>query len=162
MNDPEQRAVSVFLEERHNLIALACSVVRNEAVAEELVQDSWLRWQQRLYPAQSARPILRRIVANLAKDWYRRSRSERIALEAHAATLDHALDSERVFVAREDLARVVRALRRLPERTRIAFQLHCIDELTFVEIGRRLGLSKSRVFELVEDALVHLTIALDG
>ncbi|MEM7060419.1 MAG: sigma-70 family RNA polymerase sigma factor [Pseudomonadota bacterium] len=160
--DSSDLALLTFVQERRNLIALACSVVRNESIAEELVQDSWLRWQGQEYPARKAVPILRRIVANLAKDWYRRQATERAVLAEHAATLDFAVDSERIAIARQDLIRVVRALKALPKRTRTAFELHCLDGLSYARIGSRLGLSRSRAFELVTDALVHLTLALEN
>ena len=160
--DADHQGLSAFVDERRNLIALACRIVRNESIAEELVQDSWLRWQERRYPAQKAVPILRRIVSNLAKDFYRRQTTEKAVLAEHAATLGPASDSERVAIARQELLRGVRALKQLPRRTRTAFHLHCIDGLTYAQIGERLNLSRSRAFDLVTDALVHLTLALDG
>lgn len=65
-----------FVDDRDRLIAIACRIVDSRAVAEELVQESWLRWDARDYPADKAAPIFRSIVANLARDWRRRQRTE--------------------------------------------------------------------------------------
>lgn len=152
---------SVFIQEREKLIALACSVVDNQSVAEELVQESWVRWQGRGYPAGDARAIFRRIVRNLALDFYRRSRHENRAMAQHLLPVDMVPDSERACIARQELTCVVRALKKLPKRTVFAFRMRVIDGLSSTEIGQELNLSRSRAHELVCDALVEIMIALD-
>lgn len=159
---PNSTDVLVFIQEREKLIALACSVVDNQSVAEELVQESWVRWQGRGYPVGDARAIFRRIVRNLALDFYRRSRTETKAMAQHLLPLDMVPDSERACIARQELACVVKALQRLPKRTVLAFRMRVIDGLSSTEIGQELCLSRSRAHELVRDALVEIMIALDA
>ncbi|MEM9911611.1 MAG: RNA polymerase sigma factor [Pseudomonadota bacterium] len=156
---PDQ-STDAFLRERKSLIALACTIVNNEAVAEDLIQDSWLRWSGKTYPSDKARPILRRIVANLAKDWQKKQRNERHALSAHLLTLDNAPDTERVVIAKQDLERVVVALGELPPKMLKAFSLHRVEGLTYVQIGKEIGTVPSRAFTLVEEAMVHLAMRL--
>lgn len=154
------RAANDFLEERENLIAIARSIVRDHAIAEELVQESWLRWHKHDYPEIKARSVFRRIVANLAKDTFRRRQRERELLgfvDWHGLS---APDSERIYIARQDLLVAVRALQELPARTVKAYRMHCMDGMTCAEIGRSLNLSRSRAHALVEDAIVHVTIRL--
>lgn len=158
MADP---ALSTFLSDREKLIAIACRVVESRAVAEELVQDSWLRWNRKRYPAERALPIFRRIVSNLALDWARRRQSERQILADDPFGDLQSPSSEHVVIARDELAHVVTALGRLPKRTVTAFRLHFVDGLPYAEVGRRLGISLSRAHALAEDALVEITISLD-
>ncbi|MEM9784340.1 MAG: RNA polymerase sigma factor [Pseudomonadota bacterium] len=153
--------LDVFVTERESLIALARSFVRSTAVAEELVQDSWLRWQRSQYCSAKARPIFRTIVANLARDWWRRERRERAVLDSLAPHAESAIATDRVVIARSDLARVLATLEALPPRTRTAFRLSWQDGLGYAEIGRRLGVSKARVHQLVHRALVELALSLD-
>ncbi|MEM9248840.1 MAG: sigma-70 family RNA polymerase sigma factor [Pseudomonadota bacterium] len=150
-----------FVDNRERLIAVACKIVESPAIAEEIVQESWLRWDAKQYPTTDAVPVLHRIVRNLAYDILRRQRRERDVVAWQAHTPGAALDSEHIVVARDDLRRAVAALRRLPRRTVKALQLRSVSGLSYTEVGRRMGLSKSRAYELVEDALVELSLALD-
>lgn len=151
---------TAFLEQRQDLVSLALRIVRSPALAEDLVQDSWFRWQGRAYPSDRARPILRRIVRNLALDWYRRQRIEGQVLTTYAIAQDDAPDTERVFSARQDLLKIVTALERLPDRSVKAFRLHRIDGLPYAKIAKRMDLSPSTAFKLVEDVMVEIVLAL--
>lgn len=153
-------AAYAFSKNREKLIANACAIVANRAIAEELVQESWLRWHGNSYPARDAEPIFWRIVRNLALDWKRRARIEQDGLAAHLDTTETAPDSERVVCAREELRRVVAALDALPQRTVTAFRMHRVDGLTYAVIARRLGISPSTAFKLVEDAMVEVVWSL--
>ncbi|MEM9044225.1 MAG: sigma-70 family RNA polymerase sigma factor [Pseudomonadota bacterium] len=153
-------ALSSFVEDREFLIAAACRIVENRAIAEELVQDSWLRWQQRTYPAYEARPILRSIVANLARDWLRRQKTERDYLNRQVTWDDDKRDAERILIARQDLRCIVEALDRLPERTVTAFRMSRIDGLTYAQIAERLDTVPSRVHGYVAKALAQVTLSL--
>ncbi|MEM1299345.1 MAG: RNA polymerase sigma factor [Pseudomonadota bacterium] len=137
-------ALSIFVEDREDQITLARSFVRNSAVAEELVQDSWLRWHGRGYKETDARSIFRTIVANLARDWWRRDKVERTVFDVLAMAPDAAPNTEHVVIVKDDLARVLAALRRMPTRTRAAFRMRWLDGCSFAEIGRRLNVSKPR------------------
>ncbi|MEM7058832.1 MAG: sigma-70 family RNA polymerase sigma factor [Pseudomonadota bacterium] len=152
--------LDTFVQDRDSLIALAKSFVRSSAIAEELVQDSWLRWHGRHYPAEKAAPILRRIVRNLALDWHRRQKSERSGLEAQKLTIADAPDSETVVMARQELLAVARVLAELPDRTLTAFRMYRLEGRTYAEIARHLDIVPSRAHQLVRNALVHMALRL--
>lgn len=158
IDDRADCGLQCFLKERDDLVALARSVVGHTDIAEDIVQDSWIRWSCKSYPARDAIPIFRRIVANLAKDWYRRRRTEQRGLATEGLLQDDALDAERVYMARQELALVVAILRELPDRTLIAFRMHRLDGKTYAEIGLHLGVGTTRVHQMVHKALVHVAI----
>ena len=155
-------ALAAYIDDREALIALACRVVESRAVAEEIVQESWLKWHGRDYTADKARPLFRRIVTNLALDWRRRRNLETETVAFIKLEEVSAPDTERVVSARQDLRIVVRVLRRMPKRTVRALRLRAEEGLSYTKIGQRLGLSQSRAHELVEDALVALALALES
>ncbi|MEM9735078.1 MAG: RNA polymerase sigma factor [Pseudomonadota bacterium] len=157
----EIASVDAFVRERDDLVALARNVLNNASTAEDVVQDSWFRWAGRSYPIEDARPILRRIVINLARDLLRREKRERIGLETRPPMAELAPDAERVVIAREEVAIVVAALSELPERTLTAFRLQRIHGLTYEEIGQRLEVSTQRAFQLVRRALVHIALRME-
>lgn len=159
-NETQDVALSTFLKEREKLVALACALVGSRAVAEDLIQDSWLRWSGNSYPSDKARPIFRRIVANLAKDWHRRQKTERIAMATHVLTFDNAPDTERVVIARQDLEKTISALSELPDRSVKALRLHRVDGLTYAQIAEKIDTVPSRAYTLVEEAIVHIAVRL--
>lgn len=154
------RALTTFEGDREKLIALACRLVESRAVAEELVQDSWLRWQERDYRVDDARPLFRCIVKNLARDWLRRQRTERSYLADQVLSPEDLRDPERIVVARQELAKIADALAKLPPRTITAFRMRRFDGLTYAQIAKRLGISTSRVHGHVVKALSHIALAL--
>ncbi|MEM8793572.1 MAG: sigma-70 family RNA polymerase sigma factor [Pseudomonadota bacterium] len=159
-DDLSEGAAAVLMRDREKLIAATCRIVQSRAIAEEIVQDSWLRWTGQDYPAEKAQAIFWRIAKNLARDWYRRNRIETQILAAEAVARETAPDSERIFSARQDLQRVVNALMQLPDRTVTAFRMHRIDGLPYATIARELQMSPSTAFKLVEDAMVHIVLSL--
>ncbi|MEM6480638.1 MAG: sigma-70 family RNA polymerase sigma factor [Pseudomonadota bacterium] len=148
--------LDVYLKERKDLLSLARSIVYDAHVAEDLVQDSWLRWVKQDYPAREARPILKKIVSNLALDWYRRQQHEKRVAAVHAMHIEASPDSERVLIARQELGRVVRALSELPDRTVEAFRMSRVQGLKLAEIAARLNVSVPRAHQLVQQAIVHI------
>jgi RNA polymerase sigma-70 factor (ECF subfamily) len=59
------------------------------------------------------------------------------------------------------MARYEDAVQRLPDRTREAFLLHRLDELTYREIAERLGISIPTVQYHVGRALAQISTALE-
>lgn len=152
--------VDVFLHNRERLIALACGIVRDMPLAEDLVQESWVRWQLGNYAKTDARPLFRTIVANLAKDALRRQRTERNYLETLVQSAEEHRDAERVCMARQELATIVTALQQMPPRHVAAFRMRRIDGLSYPEIARRLDTVPSRAYDYVAKVVAGLTVAL--
>ncbi|MEM6481603.1 MAG: hypothetical protein AAF681_07135 [Pseudomonadota bacterium] len=119
-----------------------------------------MRWHQHDYPVSKAKSVFRRIVANLAKDTFRRRKRERELLAYAEWQSAETPDSERVCIARQEFLVAVKALRELPQRTVQAYRMHCMEGLSCAEIGRRFNQSRSRAHALVEEAIVHVTIRL--
>ncbi|MEM8797749.1 MAG: RNA polymerase sigma factor [Pseudomonadota bacterium] len=156
----DEDGLETFLSERERLMVLAQSIVRNPAIAEELVQDSWLRWGSRSYPTDRIKPILNRIVANLCRDWLRRQKAEKHGLDYLGLFSDTAPDTERIVISRQDLAIVMKAIGTLPRRTAHALYMNRIEGMTCAEIGTALDVSTQRAHQLVRSALVHIALHL--
>lgn len=161
-SDSVDTSLDAYLRERGDLIALARSIVGSTHVAEELVQESWLRWAGRGYPADKSVPIFRRIVANLSKDWRRGQKVEQLGLLSYGLEPDQSIDAERVVMARQELAEIAAILSELPERTLIAFRMHRLEGKTYAQIGAHLGVGTTRVHQLLQNALVHVALRRDA
>ncbi|MEQ8250905.1 MAG: sigma-70 family RNA polymerase sigma factor [Oceanibaculum nanhaiense] len=161
----------LFLAHRTALIDYATPIVGDHAQAEDVVQEAWLRFegtesrsqrQADTEQAAIAQPAgyLYRIVRNLALDWLRKLASER---RSHRSSFD--LDSltgqmdgttpEATILHRDTLRLVAAAMAELPERNRLAFEMHRFGGCTFQEIAERMGISLGLAHKLVRDAVSH-------
>lgn len=66
----------VYRTERDGLVRLAYLITGSQAVAEDLVQDTFVRVMGRLDPDASPGAYLRRSVINACYSWHRRARRE--------------------------------------------------------------------------------------
>ncbi|WP_235720816.1 sigma-70 family RNA polymerase sigma factor [Magnetospirillum molischianum] len=154
--------LDLYVSHRSALVDYATPIVGCRARAEDVVQDSFLRFS-RCEPEDGAlrQPLayLYRVVRNTALDCVRRVSAEARRDEAQAVVCGFeplAPSPEEVAVGRDHLRRVEAALSELPERTRKAFELHRFDGLSFLQIGQRLEVSAATAHRLVRDAMVHM------
>ena len=82
--------------------------------------------------------------------------------EAAANLADPAPSPERIVYSRQCLAEAYRALSELPERTRLAFEMHRLGERTIAEIAVELGISTTRAWSLIRDGYRHLVERVDA
>lgn len=75
---------------------------------------------------------------------------------------DPAPNAERVVYDRQLLRMMAIALSELPERTRIAFELHRLGEHTLADVAQRIGLSTTRTWGLIREAYRHLIARTGG
>lgn len=155
------QALSIFIDDRQQLIRLACRIVESRAIAEEIVQESWIRWHRHDYEPARAKPIFRKIVANLARDWRRSKTSELGALNELFEMRQHVPSAEAAVIARSELLLILKTLRSLPSRNVRAFRMRALEGKTYKQISERLKLSISHSHALVESVLVELTLALE-
>ena len=154
---------SLFIEHRGSLIDYATRIVGSRAHAEDLVQEAWLRFEEVARQRLLEEPLgyLYRIVRNLALDGRRRT-----ALESHivsggpsdaAFAVSPAAEPspETVVLYRDELRLLMAALEELPERTRIAFEMHRFGGCKLREIAEFLGISLPWAQRLVADGVLH-------
>lgn len=134
--------------------------------AVDLVQEAFLRLAARIaqHPVAHPGPYLQRIARNLLVD---RSKRLEHRLSAFHIPIGDGIDlpvgpeQGHHIEANDVIAAYRRALDELPEKTRTIFILHRIDELTYAEIGMRLGISIPTVQYHVARALSHIDAALE-
>lgn len=137
--------------------------VRNQAEAEDLTQEVFLRLAKRDGPVlDTPAAYIFQIAANLLRDRSRRTRvrSAYTATEALDEPNIDLLDPFRFVSARVELENLSDSLRELPERTRAIFILYRIENVEKITIARSLGISKSAVTQHVVKAMAHLMAQL--
>ncbi len=116
----------------------------NRAEAADLAQDTFLRLlgKRDAAPLREPRGYLATIARGLLIDRYRRQALEHAYLEALAQQAEPTMicvETHAIII--ETLLAVDRLLDRLGARTRAIFLLAQIEELSYVDISRRLGVS---------------------
>lgn len=165
---PSDSSLTVYIAHRAELLNYANKFLQDRAMAEDVVQEAWLRFSARAGQGEEIGNPLRylySIVRNLALDWVRRGPRE--VAEAPDSTMWSALPAdeptaEDVVVQRDEMRALMETIAELPERTRTAFRLYKLEEKSLQEVADVLGISAGRAHQLVREALLHATRRLFG
>jgi RNA polymerase sigma factor (sigma-70 family) len=134
---------AIFEAEESGLLRFAIGLVRQRVVAEELVQETFLRFHQVANDVDNPRGWLYRSLRNLALN-HLRDRPRESALEEDHAERDATLPVE--SLSRDEAVGLMRLLlAEMTEEDRDLIQLKYRDELKYQEISRRTGLSVGNV-----------------
>jgi RNA polymerase sigma factor (sigma-70 family) len=158
---------TLFVEHRRSLIDYATRIVGSRAHAEDVVQEAWLRFDEVSRQRLLDEPLsyLYRIVRNLALDG-RRSQAREARYLVRGADLqaegiaEDRPSPEAEAVDRGELRAVQAALLELPERTRIAVEMHRFGGATLKDIADFLDISVGLAHALVRDGLEHCRMRL--
>lgn len=158
--------LQLYLAHRTALLDYAAPIVGCRARAEDVVQEAWLRFSRQDDGADIRHPVsyLYRIVRNLALDQTRRSATEKSQPDGDqilAELPSSSASPEQAVTQQNELSVLSRALEDLPERTRVAFEMHRLGGHTLQEVANHLKVSVSLVHQLVRDALSHCMACLE-
>ena len=161
----EQAFEKIFTDWFGNLHAYAFSVMRDETIAEEVVQSVFCRiWEKkdRLQINTSLKAYLYGSVYHECMDWLRKEKNSK----AHRSHVLHTGDRAAVetAAARAELDELEKGLQQaldeLPDQCRAIFQLSRFGELKYREIAGQLDLSVKTVEAQISKALKHLRLRL--
>lgn len=159
--------LETYLERRSALLRFFAQRTGSDALAEDIVQDIFLKVQAMtpgaMTEVRSPAAYLYRLGSNIMLDRARgRRRSDRRD-EDWAGAAGGRLPSETDEPSPEDavwarlkLARVITAIRDLPPNAQTAFRLHKLEGLTHAEVAATMGLSRSAVEKHVAGVIKHL------
>lgn len=143
------------------------SRIRNPDDAEDLVQKVFVRVIQRSRgePIEHVQGYLFQVAASVLADERRRARlqhdGDHQSYDESTHVIRNDITPETVLLGQESVARVIAALRELPERTREVYFLRAMRRQKFSEIADTMGLSKRAVQGHMARALMHLSRVLD-
>ncbi len=156
----------VFFEHEEGLFRFLVRRLKCVFTARDLTQELFLKIssQEDTQHIQNQKAYLFRMAANLATDHLRveQNRAELLA-EANDilwAGTEHR-HAERVMIARQELARLERALSELPDLSRNIFQLNRFGHKTQQEIAKEFGISISTVEAHMRKVLDRLSSVRD-
>lgn len=151
------RLTRCFLNTRDELLRFLTRRA-GRVVAEDVVQDTWLRLRERSDPGswQEPRAVFFTTAANLATDSYRRDAFAEKLFSPEADSSEAACtrpDPEAQADTVSRLERLAAALDGLPPPCREAFLLNRLEGLSHAEIASRLGVSTKTIQRYIERAL---------
>ncbi len=169
--DGDDAAFDVLFERwAGKLLRFLERMVRDAAVAEELVQETFLRVHRaraRYAPDAKFSTWLYTIASNVARNElrrpFRRAPHDSTDAEREGAPLELVAEEspvDEIVNARREGAEVEAALAHLPERQRAALWLAAVDGLSYAEVAKALETSESSVKALVHRARVALAAQL--
>ncbi len=151
------------LAKRH--LPVLARIVRRyvrDADAEDVAQKAMLRALDKLETFRgesSFRSWLHRVASNVALNHARDNRREVASEIDEADLITNTLGTQRL-VAREAKARLVGLVEALPEKQREAVRLRLFADLSFAEIGQRIGISEDSAKVNFHHALKRLRAGL--
>lgn len=164
--------IAAFEEHRSQLGRLLAARTGDSALAEDLLQDLWIRLQGlETGPVSNPVAYLSRMASNLATDYARsqiqRRKREEAWVEGTTEVVggiarDEAPNAERALLTRQELQRAADVITRMPPRAAQIFRLHRIDGLGHGEIAATLGISRSAVEKSMAIAIKFLMKEFSG
>jgi len=163
----DERAFGVlFNRHRSRLLLTIRQIIKDEAAAEDLLQDASIRMLEKLRTrsyAESDRfgPWAARIVRNMAIDAYRRNqRSAEVPAPEQTYVLEQQYRTwetpEQNWCRSEDCHYVVQWIEQLPPAQREVLMLRHYDQLTFREIAEKTNVSINTALGRMRYALINL------
>ncbi len=163
MADSDARRDRVLKEAlgcRLELVAYARAVLGNYTAAEDVVQEAMLvvvkkfdQFQEGTSMLAWCRAIVRLEVLRMKHGWHReRTLADRLLDDAVDAAFDEFQTARRRDDAESWQEALERCLQRVPERGRRVLKARFVDELSYSQIGERVGMT----LEAVRKALFRL------
>ncbi|MGV3768660.1 MAG: sigma-70 family RNA polymerase sigma factor [Sphingobium phenoxybenzoativorans] len=149
-----------FETHRSHLLGVAYRMLGSLAEAEDIVQESWLRWERTEQDGiANPRAFLSRIVTNLCLDQMKSARARREEYvgpwlpDPVAEGVGPDVEAER---ADSLSVALLLALERLSPLERAAFLLHDIFDMDYPEVASQLGRSEASCRQLAARARAHV------
>lgn len=148
----------LFRDHREDIIRYLLQRVRCPDAAQDLSQETYLRLlrQENLAHADNLTGYLFKTAERLAIDFLRydqRSGSRKCELDESLECPN--LQPETLIILRQQCEMLLDAIAALPTQCRHVFLLRKIDEMSYADIARQLGISEKTVQRHLVKALLH-------
>lgn len=161
MSQDREQLLTAFDEHRDALFGYLARQFGNTSLAEDIVQETWLRIaSQRVAEGiGNPRAYLFRIATNIGTD-HQRHQNMGIEIPGDEQTLEQVpsmtCDPARSIEAHSELQHLLAIVDSLPPRCREVFMLCRVQGLSHAEVAERLGISKSTVVGQMVKAIARL------
>ena len=155
-NDNPVAFEKIYYSYSPKLLKALVKLVKSNAVAQEILQDVFLKvWENRkkIDPEKTFRCYLFTIAENKAYDFFRKAaRDKKLYEKLIVAATEHYDQIETEFFNKEDSRVLEMAIGALPPQRQLVFRLSKLEELSYDEISKRLGISVSTISDHIVKA----------
>jgi len=153
------KADQLFENTKGRLFSYLVRATGDYSLSEDILQETFTRFMARYDGNDNAPSLLFTIARNALIDHRRKTRrTTALAREVE----DDSCDTATRFLIKEQYARVLDAIQRLPEDDRDVLSLVVSGDLTYAEIARVLGMSEAGVKVRVHRARCRLREIIKG
>lgn len=137
----QQLITNYYITHRDELLAFASSRLGDSRLAEDIVQDVFLRLlsTDKMITEVTLPALVYTITRNLINDYYRRHTNYEQYEHYIKGVCCEVTTTESVFSAFDIMERLERGMVRLPENCREIYRLHIYGGMKVGEISRELG-----------------------
>jgi RNA polymerase sigma factor (sigma-70 family) len=152
--DGRTKIAAHYIRQREALLRFLTQRTRDSDIAEDLLQETWLRATHGSGAVvENPRSYLFQIASNLATDYFRTEKRRMLRTEEIDALLsvpDEVPDPEAVAIGRSELTVIARSLDDMPPRRRTILLMSRVEGRTHRAIADHFGISTRTVeFEIV-------------
>jgi len=164
---------TVYIEQRVNLCRFAAARLRDQATAEDVVQDVWIKIEGAKSLENIENPIgyLFTVTGRLCLDLIRQKKrrtdreekwTDETTTKVQGIATSQEESAETRILRAERIAKVQNAIAKLPPKARRAFELHRMNEMSHKEVAAELGIAVSTVEKHIIRAMRELVQTLGG
>jgi RNA polymerase sigma-70 factor (family 1) len=150
----------IYHEYGPKLLGNLVKLVKSDSVAQEILQDVFIKvWEnhENIDVEKSFRSYLFKIAENKAFDFFRKAARDKKLQETLIAAATEQFDQiETNLFAKENAFILEKAISELPRQRQLIFRLSKLDDMSYEEISKRLGISTSTI----SDHIVKATKAI--
>ncbi len=163
LNDSARIIEDAFKAHFKGLHSYANAIIKDELMAEEMVQNVFYKlWKNKdaLTITESTASYLYRSVYNESLNYLKHLKVKK-TFQAHAVrTMENINNAAEKLKLKELEVKLEQALKELPEQCRTIFQMSRFEELKYMEIAGKLGISVKTVENQMGKALKLLRLKL--
>ncbi len=155
----------LFRDHNRSLVLFLASRLKDMQAAREVAQEAYVRVLELESPGAVSflRGYLFKVASNLAIDRLRRQQSRtRLEPVQHSEDFLDPATPERAVIAGDELTFLGKVISELPVKYQQAFRLYRVEEESFAEIARQMGLKDRMVRRYVTNALLYLRLRREG
>lgn len=124
-------------------------ITKSEYLAAEILQETFLRiWNTRdkIDPSLSFRSYLFKIASNLVYDFFRKaSRDAVLQKQLIEKASENTMNDQNEFLSAKELSLLQNAIKELPPKRRLIFELIKLEERSYSEVSSLLNISVSTI-----------------
>ena len=163
----DSKAFGLLLEKYQDLVyGLSLKMVKEKSIAEDMTQETWMKViknAEKYSPVGSVKSWILQIHRNLVMDYFRQSKKWKNNEDIEDIEIsDDAENAFESIQSQEQKSAFDQVFSALEERDKIVLTLVIVEELSYAEISKELGLSVGSIKTIVFRAKKELQTQLQS